>query len=98
HEHRRDLQGLRAQYQKSWGMSLMAQIGKIYRHEPDQRRKIRKLVRLWGADEIKLIRDNWRSGPVPVSMIWAELWGGVRGLCGEYGRSVKRTQTLRQMG
>ena len=92
HRHRRDAAGLRRQYD-SWGRSLMAFVVKTYRRDPPGRPKLRRLVRWFfrhQAGEALRGPGDGRGAAV------AELWGGVGGLAGTYGRSVRRTGRLRR--
>ena len=95
HEHRHDLDGLRRQYW-SWGLGLMAFITKTYDQDRSQRRKLVHLIVWWFQDMARqLVESLLGRHALPTGMVWAELWGGVVGLLGEYARSVKRIEQIR---
>src|SRR5690606_19683768 len=88
--------GLRRQY-RSWGLGFMAFVGKTYGADPEQRPKLRRLVRWWFRYQLRLLRGSLLGRDVlPPRMVWAELAGGVAGLLGEYGRSVRRVRRIRE--
>jgi glycosyltransferase involved in cell wall biosynthesis len=96
HQHRRDLAGLRRQYW-TWGLGLMAFVVKSYQQDISQRSKLQLLVGWWFKDQLHQLMLSFIGRHVlPPSMILAELGGGVVGLLGEYPRSVKRTEQVRQ--
>lgn len=96
HQHRRELEKLRRQYW-SWGLGVMALVFKGYRNYPSQRRKYALLVTWWGKDKLgRLLRSLMRPHDLPPAMILAELWGGLVGLLGEYPRSQRRVQKIRE--
>jgi hypothetical protein len=75
----------------------MAFVAKAYRTDPAYRPRLRRLVWLWITDELRMVRQSLRGRhPLPVSMILAELRGGLRGLLGEYERSLRRTEQIRR--
>jgi glycosyltransferase involved in cell wall biosynthesis len=96
HEHRRSLAALRRQYH-SWGTGFMAFLTKGYRTDPPQRRKLRRMVAWWVGYQLRRLHGSVRGRTaLPTAMVLAELWGGVQGLAGEYGRSERRVARLRQ--
>lgn len=96
HEHRRDLDALRRQYW-SWGASVMAFAVKHHRTDRPQRRRLRRLVRWWFGDQARRFGRSVRGQhALPARMVVAELAGGVQGLLGEYDRSVRRTDRIRE--
>lgn len=96
HQHRRELEALRRQYW-SWGAAVMAFVVKHYRGDRPQRPRLRRLVRWWFRDQVdRLVRSLRGRHALPVRMVLAEMVGGVQGLCGEYGRSVRRTERIRR--
>jgi hypothetical protein len=96
HQHRRDLRGLRRQY-RSWGLGFMAFVTKSYQADPPQRPKLRRLVKWWFKYQlIQLAQSLLDCHTLPPNMLLAELWGGVVGLLGEYSRSTKRVEQIRQ--
>jgi len=95
HRHRQEMHQLRRQYQLSWGMGLMAYVVKTYRADPEQRKNLRRLVRWWFGDELAQLARSLRGRhALPPGMLAAELWGGVQGLCGAYGRSLRRVRRI----
>lgn len=95
HRHRREIQQLQRQYSRSWGMGLMAYVAKTYGTDPAQRGNLRRLVRWWFANELaELSRSLQGRHVLPPGMLVAELWGGVMGLCGTYGRSRRRARRI----
>jgi hypothetical protein len=95
HEHRRTHERLRHQMW-TWGLGFMAFVAKSYSAEPAQRAKFRRLVSWWVARAAGLLVRRMRGGAAPpLDLVLAELAGGVRGICGEYGRSRRRVERLR---
>ncbi|MEG3904683.1 glycosyltransferase [Microcoleus sp. B4-C5] len=96
HQHRREYEKLRRQYW-TWGLGFMAFVVKSYQTDPSQRSKLRSLVAWWFANQLNQLQKSVRGCHVlPPSMILAELWGGVVGLFGEYPRSLKLIEKIRQ--
>ncbi|NQE33171.1 glycosyltransferase family 2 protein [Microcoleus asticus] len=96
HQHRREYEKLRHQYW-TWGLGFMAFVVKSYQTDPSQRSKLCWLVGWWFADQLNQLQKSVRGCHVlPPTMILAELWGGVVGLFGEYPRSLKRIEKMRQ--
>ena len=97
HEHRRTHERLRHQMW-TWGLGFMAFVAKSYSAEPAQRAKFRRLVRWWVARAAGLLARRMHGGAAPpLDLVLAELAGGVRGICGEYGRSRRRVERLRSL-
>ncbi|MFC3204761.1 glycosyltransferase [Aquamicrobium soli] len=96
HEHRETIPQLRRQYW-SWGLGMMAFLVKSRRSDHELRPQHGAMVRWWFVDQAKAlaraIRDL-RGRDVNFGM--AEIWGGIRGLAGEYDRSRSRVQTIRE--
>lgn len=96
HQHRREMIKLRRQYW-SWGLGFMAFITKSYQNDPSQREKIRALVQWWFREQLSQLTKSLLGKQIlPPQMILAELWGGIRGILGEYERSKRRTGAIRQ--
>jgi starch synthase len=96
HRHRRDGDGLRRQYD-SWGRSVMAFATKTYRRDPAGRVKLRRLLRWFLRTQIREARRAARAGDTDArTAALAELRGGVGGLAGTYGRSVRRMAKRRR--
>lgn len=94
HQHRRELSKLQRQYW-SWGLGMMAFIEKSCQTDPTQRKGFLVLLGWWFKDKLGLLLYSLRHPQVlPPVMVWAELWGGMKGLVGEYARSVKRTEKI----
>jgi glycosyltransferase involved in cell wall biosynthesis len=95
HRHRREYRALRRQYW-TWGTGFMAFVAKTYRSDPTQRPKFRRLIQWWVEYQVReLGRSAVRRSPLTPDLVLAELAGGVVGLAGTYGRSVRRVQRLR---
>jgi GT2 family glycosyltransferase len=98
HQHRREYSKLRRQMW-TWGLATMAYITKCYRHDPSQRRKIRKWVMWWFMFHLSKIFASSIRGDrkrLPTNLVIAELMGGVVGLLGEYDRSLRRVAARRR--
>ncbi len=96
HEHRASEAALRRQYY-TWGLGFMAFVDKSYRSDPDQRSQLRRLVAWWVKDQTKQLLQALRGKHVlPFSMIFAEIRGGIIGLCREYSRSLRRIAAIRK--
>jgi glycosyltransferase involved in cell wall biosynthesis len=95
HEHRASEIALRQQY-FSWGLGFMAFVSKSYRSDPLNRPRFRRLVIWWIGDQIsQLLQSLCGKHVLPLSMVVAELAGGIVGLFGEYSRSLRRTAVIR---
>lgn len=95
HEHRQDLPGLKRQYW-TWGLAHMAFVAKQHAADAPYRARFRRLVAWWFKDQVRqLARALLGRGGVPPAMVAAELWGGVVGLFGEYGRSQRRIARIK---
>ena len=96
HQHRREMEKLRHQYW-TWGLGFMAFIAKSYQQDPPQRSKLLRLVNWWFVNQSKqLIKSSVGLHILPPGMLLAEIWGGVVGLLGEYSRSQKRIDRIKQ--
>jgi len=96
HKHRADHRALRRQYW-SWGEGFMAFIAKTYRTDPEQRGKLRRIVRWWLGDQLGMLRRSLGgSAPISADLAFAELAGGLVGLCGSYRRSLRRVAAIRR--
>jgi glycosyltransferase involved in cell wall biosynthesis len=95
HEHRRSEADLQRQY-FSWGLGLMAFVGKHLRGSVEYKDRFRALVRWWTRDQLRQLKASLRGRhPLPPRMILAEIWGGIIGILGEYGRSCERIESIR---
>jgi glycosyltransferase involved in cell wall biosynthesis len=96
HQHRREMEKLRHQYW-TWGLGCMAFIVKSYQYDPSQRLKLIHFLWWWFKYELDLLKKSlFKQYSLPPLMVWAELWGGIVGLFGEYPRSQKRIEKIRQ--
>ncbi len=96
HEHRASESALRRQYY-TWGLGFMAFVEKSYRNDPPKRAQFRRLVMWWIGDQLsQLIRALRRKHVLPFSMVCAEFFGGIIGICGEYSRSLRRIAPVRK--
>ncbi|BAU13811.1 glycosyl transferase family 2 [Leptolyngbya sp. NIES-3755] len=96
HQHRRESEKLRRQYW-SWGLGLMAFVAKSYQTDPPQREQLQRLITWWFQYQTKQLIKSWTGRhPLPAEMILAEIWGGIRGLFGEYPRSQQRIEQIRR--
>lgn len=96
HQHRQELHQLRRQYW-TWGLGMMAYVVKSIQHDPAMRFRMVQLIVWWIKDQLWQLKQSV-SGQHALSpgMILSELWGGVVGLCGEYGRSQRRIEQIRR--
>ena len=96
HEHRETLPQLRRQYW-TWGLGFMAFLVKSRRSDAAMSDKHTDMVRWWFAHQLHTL---W--GAVThlhlqhARFVLAELRGGVQGLFGEYDRSLRRSQVIRE--
>ncbi|WP_299361695.1 glycosyltransferase [uncultured Paracoccus sp.] len=95
HEHRRERAVLRRQYY-TWGLGFAAFIQKSVEADPTTRVRFRRLLLWWVNYHLRRMRGRLRRrNPMPMRMILAELWGGIIGLGGEYGRSQRRIAAIK---
>jgi hypothetical protein len=95
HKHRADHAGLRKQY-RSWGTGLMAFLMKCAEERPEDRKVIARLVAWWFEDQAKLaVHGVLGNRGMTLDLALAELWGGLVGLSGEYGRSRRRVARIK---
>jgi glycosyltransferase involved in cell wall biosynthesis len=96
HEHRETLAQLRRQYW-SWGLGFMAFLVKSRRSDPALRDRHAAMVRWWFGYQLRAMASALRYRHLKrLRFAWAELRGGVQGLCGEYDRSVERSRSIRE--
>jgi glycosyltransferase involved in cell wall biosynthesis len=95
HEHRRETAALARQYY-TWGLGFAAYVVKSMRADPAARPQFRRLMVWWFGHQAKRLLRRLQGGePTPTPMIAGEIWGGIVGLCGEYGRSRRRVAAIR---
>jgi glycosyltransferase involved in cell wall biosynthesis len=96
HEHRETLPQLKRQYW-TWGLGFMAFLAKSRRSDPALKHKQAAILRWWLLDKLADVAVavcclRFRE----LGFLTAELWGGVVGMAGEYDRSLKRVQKIRE--
>ncbi len=101
HQHRRDMAALRRQYERSWGLGFMCYLTKCLKTDPERRINLVRLTLWWFSNHVAgllghLAKRAQRREHVPPSLLAGELWGGVVGLLGGYGRSRRRVDRLRR--
>lgn len=95
HEHRETMAQLSRQYW-SWGLGFMAFLAKSRRTDGALRDRHRAMIRWWFGDQVRaLLGAARRLRGRELRFRFAELLGGIRGLAGEYDRSLARVQTIR---
>ena len=96
HEHRETLPQLRRQYW-SWGLGFMAFLTKSRRHDSALKDKQAAILRWWVIDKLaNLAGAACRFRFQELRFLLAEFWGGIVGIAGEYDRSRKRVQKIRE--
>ena len=101
HQHRREMAALREQYTRSWGYGFMCFVMKCVRTDPQRRTSLLRLIGWWFVTHFTDVVRQWRrridgTAHVPVTIIFGEIYGGVVGLLGGYGRSQRRIAAIRQ--
>lgn len=97
HEHRETIAQLSRQYW-SWGLGMMAFLVKSSRDDHELRSRHDAMVRWWFIDQARTLAraaGGLRGRDVRFGL--TELWGGVRGLAGEYDRSCTRVKAIREL-
>lgn len=96
HEHRETMAQLRRQYW-SWGLGFAAFVAKSRRSDPELRGRQRRMIGWWFGDQARqLAVAACRGDGAGVRFVVAELFGGIQGLAGEYGRSSARSEAIRR--
>jgi glycosyltransferase involved in cell wall biosynthesis len=101
HQHRREIAALRRQFRRSWGLGFMCYLTKCIRNDPSRRIPLLRLIVWWFTHHLgglfKQLTGTARGAhQLPASILAGELWGGVVGLMGGYGRSVRQAEKIRQ--
>jgi GT2 family glycosyltransferase len=101
HQHRREMEALRRQYARSWGLGFMCYLTKCLKTDPERRLNLLRLILWWfNHNTRELVRHvaKWalRRDHVPPSLLAGELWGGAVGLLGGYERSRRRVGHIRR--
>ena len=95
HEHRQTLAQLRRQYW-TWGLGFMAFLAKSRRSDPALNAMHDATVRWWFKYQLRTLLKSLRRGRLQYALFClAEVRGGVQGLLGEYQRSQRRSQRIR---
>jgi GT2 family glycosyltransferase len=93
HQHRREYAQLRHQMY-TWGLGMMAYAIKNYGQD---RARFRCMILGWFHERSKtLVFNALGRRHRKVDLAWSELWGGIVGVCGEYGRSKRRIARIRK--
>jgi GT2 family glycosyltransferase len=96
HEHRETLEQLKRQYW-TWGLGFMAFLDKCRRTDPALHDRQAAIVWWWALDRLAAVaRAGLRGRRTELGFAWAEFIGGLQGLAGEYDRSVRRSQAIRE--
>ena len=96
HEHRETIPQLRHQYW-TWGLGFMAFIVKARRADPALREMHDDVVRWWFKHQLTSLLHWVRHRSLRFTLFTlAELRGGIQGLLGEYERSERRSQHIRE--
>lgn len=97
HEHRADRAVLRHQYY-TWGLGFFAFLEKCHRTDPERRAAHRLMVAWWVNYQLHRVAKRLLGRyPTPMDMILAEIWGGMKGVAGEYNRSLARVSSIRRL-
>jgi glycosyltransferase involved in cell wall biosynthesis len=97
HEHRETLPQLRRQYW-SWGLGFMAFLAKSRRSDPALNSKQSAILRWWLLDKLADVAVAVCCLRVTeLRFLLSELWGGIVGMAGEYDRSLRRVQKIREL-
>jgi GT2 family glycosyltransferase len=99
HQHRREYNQLRHQMW-TWGLGVMAFHMKCYKYDVAYRAKLRRSMLGWVSHMTRMIlltaaHKNSHDWSTDLSI--TELAGGMVGIAGEYGRSVRRTERIRRL-
>jgi GT2 family glycosyltransferase len=95
HQHRREYYQLRRQMY-TWGLGMMAYAAKNYRRDILHRPLFRCMILGWFRTLLHMtLKSLGGATGWKLDLAVAELVGGVVGVCGEYGRSKKRTRRIR---
>ena len=96
HEHRETLPQLKRQYW-TWGLGFMAFLAKSRRSDPVLKHKQAAILRWWLLDKLADVTVAACCLRLrELGFLTAELWGGIVGMAGEYDRSLKRVQKIRE--
>ncbi len=102
HEHRREMAALSRQYRRSWGLGFTCYLVKCLKTDPERRVPLLRLVKWWFVHHTRVLLHNLHRQArgldytIPPKMLAGELWGGLVGLLGGYGRSARRVAAIRR--
>jgi glycosyltransferase involved in cell wall biosynthesis len=101
HQHRREMKELARQFRRSWGLGFMCYIGKCLKTDRERRIPLVRLVIWWFKDHIRNIVTHLSKSARPSdglspALLLGEMYGGVIGLLGGYGRSARRVERIRK--
>lgn len=95
HEHRQTMSQLRRQFW-TWGLGFMAFVAKSRRSDPSMKPMLDATTRWWFKYQVRTFFTSIRHRRLQYALFsLAELRGGVQGILGEYERSEKRSQRIR---
>lgn len=95
HEHRQTMPQLRRQYW-TWGLGFMTFLAKSRHADPALRMMHNETARWWFKYQLRTLLTSLRHRRLQFALFaLAELRGGVQGLFGEYERSQRRSQRIR---
>lgn len=96
HEHRKSESALRQQYY-TWGLGMSAYVRKNMKADPEMAGLFRHFLLWWIRHLLRELRQSLRTGqPLPPGMLIAEICGCAVGWFGEYERSQRRSQRIRE--
>jgi GT2 family glycosyltransferase len=100
HQHRREMEALRRQYERSWGLGFMCYLTKCLKTDPERRLNLLRLILWWFNNHVagltaQLGKRMRRQEHVPISLLTGELRGAIVGLLGGYERSRRRVRSIR---
>ena len=101
HQHRREMDALRRQYERSWGLGFMCYLTKCLKTDPERRVHLLRLILWWfnnhTAGLVEQLGKRLRGQEhVPLSLLVGEFRGGIVGLLGGYERSRRRVAGIRR--
>lgn len=98
HEHRGTMSQLRRQYW-SWGLGFMSFLTKARRTDAALRTRQQAMLRWWFVHQAAALgRAVVRRRFDRTGFVLSELSGAVQGIAGEYARSSRRVERIRQRG
>jgi len=96
HQDRREYRQLRHQMY-TWGLGMMTYAAKNYGHDRAHRGDFRCMILGWFRETAKMMFNSAVGGRFwKTDLACYEFWGGIVGICGEYGRSKRRIARIRK--